>query len=205
MNGEVVMKKKIIAVFGGSFNPPTIAHVELAKQILQITENIEKVIFVPVSTKYNKSGLAPDEERFNMLKTICDTQNGLEVSSIELDSSRQLYTIETLEKMQEQNPNYDIYFVLGTDNLKELETWHTASKLLENFKIVVLERDNDNMEKIIEKNAFLRKYRKSFIRLDGVKRIELSASYIREKLKNKESISDLVSKEIEDKVIELYK
>ena len=198
------MIEKCIAVFGGSFNPPTIAHIDLAKQILQKTENIEKVIFVPVSTKYNKSGLAPDEERFNMLKTICDTEKGLEVSSIELDSSRQLYTIETLEKLQEQNPNYAIYFVLGTDNLKELETWHTAGKLLENFKVIVLERDNDSMENIIENNNFLKEHKNSFIKLERIERIELSASYIREKLKNGESISDLVPKEIEEKVIELY-
>ena len=114
------MEKKIIAVFGGSFNPPTVAHLNLAKQILEKVENVVKVIFVPVSTKYNKRGLASDEERFDMLKTICNIEKGLEVSSIELESTRQLYTIETLEKIKEQNPENDIYFVLGTDNLKEL-------------------------------------------------------------------------------------
>ena len=106
------MKKKIIAVFGGAFNPPTIAHVELAKQVLKSIENVEKVVFVPVSTKYNKRGLASDEDRYQMLKAICEEEEGLEVSSLELDSNRQLYTIETLEKMKQLNPNNNICFVI---------------------------------------------------------------------------------------------
>ena len=199
------MNNKIIAVFGGSFNPPTIAHLNLAKQILEKVENVKKVIFVPVSTKYNKSGLASDEARLDLLKTICENEKGLEVSSIELDSTRQLYTIETLEKIKEQNIENDIYFVLGTDNLKELESWHTADKLLENFKLIVLERDNDNMESIIQNNSLLKKYKESFIKLDNIEKIKLSASYIREQLKNNKSISGLVPKQIENKVIEIYK
>ena len=199
------MIKKCIAVFGGSFNPPTNAHVELAKQILQGKENIEKVVFVPVSTKYNKSGLAPDIERFNMLKIICENEKCLDVSSIELDSDRQLYTIETLEKLQEQNPDYEIHFVLGTDNLKELETWHTAECILKKFKVIVLERDNDNMEAIIENNTFLNKYKTSFIKLNNIEKIDLSASYIRELIQNNKDISGLVPKKIENKVKELYK
>ena len=112
------MKKNVIAIFGGAFNPPTVAHIELAKQVLNGIENVEKVIFVPVSTKYNKSGLASDEDRFQMLKAICDEEEGLEVSSIELDSNRQLYTIETLERMKEANPNNDICFVIRNGQFK---------------------------------------------------------------------------------------
>ena len=51
---NVLMNKAGIAVFGGAFNPPTVAHIDLAKQILKEMKEIEKVIFVPVSTKYNK-------------------------------------------------------------------------------------------------------------------------------------------------------
>lgn len=199
------MKNNVIAIFGGSFNPPTVAHIDLAKQILKNIENVEKVIFVPVSTKYNKDGLAPDEDRFDMLKTICEGIEKLEVSSIELDSDRQLYTIETLEKVQKQNPNCKVLFILGTDNLKEIETWHTSNKLLENFKVLVLERDNDVMEDIIENNKFLKQYKNTFIKLKSIERIDLSASYIRELIKNEKSITGMVPKEIEEKVIEIYK
>ncbi len=107
-----VGNKNVIAVFGGSFNPPTIAHIDLAKQVLNNIENVEKIIFVPVSTKYNKIGLAPDKDRLNLLQKICNEEKNIEVSSIELDSNRQLYTIETLTEIKNQNPDYDIYFIL---------------------------------------------------------------------------------------------
>lgn len=199
------MKNKIIAVFGGSFNPPTVAHINLAKQILDNIEDVEKVVFVPVSTKYNKSGLAPDEDRFNMLKTICQDEENLDVSSIELDSDRQLYTIETLQKIKEQYLDKEVCFVLGTDNLKELKTWHKSSRLLEKFKVIVLERNNDCVEDIIEKDKFLQQYKDSFINLKSIEKIQLSSSYIRELIKNKKSIDGLVPKQIENKVIETYK
>ena len=54
-NKEVTnMRNKGIAIFGGSFNPPLNSHLELAKQIIKNVDYIEKVIFVPVSTKYNR-------------------------------------------------------------------------------------------------------------------------------------------------------
>ncbi len=198
------MNKNSIAIFGGSFNPPTIAHINLAKQILDKMKNIEKIIFVPVSTKYNKQGLAPDEDRLELLKTICQDHPNMEVSSLELNSPRQLYTIETLKIMQKQNPDKTIYFIVGTDNLKELETWHAANEILQQFKIIVLERDNDIMEKIISNSLFLKQYRESFIKLNFNK-IKLSSSYIRQKVQMGEEIKELVPEKIYKDILRIYK
>jgi len=199
------MKKNVIAVFGGAFNPPTIAHINLAKQVLDKVNGIEKIIFVPVSTKYNKNNLESNIDRFNMLKKICASYKNFEVSNIELESNRQLYTIETLEILQEQNPNSKICFITGTDNLKELPTWHKIEKLLQEFKIIVLERENDNIDEIIENESMLRKYKESFIKVNNLKKIHLSSTEIREKIENKEDITNLVPEEIKEEVIILYK
>lgn len=199
------MNKTGIAVFGGSFNPPTVAHINLAKQVLEEMNEIEKVIFVPVSTKYNKKGLAPDEVRFNMLKNICNSQENLEVSDLELKSERQLYTIETLRIIEEQKPEKEIYFLIGTDNLKELETWYKPDELLKNFKIIVLDRGEDNTEDIIEKSEFLKKYKSSFIKLKNMKKMNISSTYIREQLKLGNNVQDLVPEEIRAEVERIYK
>lgn len=198
------MQKNIIAIFGGSFNPPTIAHIDLAKQILDNIENIEKIIFVPVSTKYNKQGLASDNDRFNMLEEVCKKLNNIEVSSIELDSPRQLFTIETLDILQEQNKEKQICFIIGTDNLKKLETWHKADELLEKYKVIVLKRDNDDVGKIIKESIFLTKYKEAIINLENINPINLSSSYIRERLEKSEGISSLVPREILEEVKKLY-
>ena len=199
------MNKTGIAVFGGSFNPPTVAHINLAKQVLEEMNEIEKVIFVPVSTKYNKKGLASDEVRLNMLKSICNSQENLEVSDLELKSKRQLYTIETLRIIEKQNPGKEIYFIIGTDNLKELETWYNPDELLKNFKIIVLDRCEDNTDEIIEKSEFLNKYKSSFIKLKNIKKMNISSSYIREQLKLGNNVRDLVPEEIRAEVERIYK
>lgn len=197
------MKKNVIAVFGGSFNPPTNAHINLAKQIIE-KYSVNKIVFVPVSTKYNKNGLAPDKDRFEMLQKICNKNDKMQVSSIELDTQRQLYTIETLKILQQQNPEDEIYFILGTDNLKELDTWHNAQELISTYKILVLKRNNDNVKDIIENTSILKKHEGSFIELKDIEQIDLSSSQIREKLQKGENIKEVVPEEIYKDILRIY-
>ena len=181
-------KKKVLAIFGGSFNPPLNSHFSLADQILTEYDNIEKVIFVPVSTKYNKKGLISNEHRYNMLKLICDKNDKFEVSNIELIQETQLDTLHTLELMEKEYPNHTLCFTMGTDNLKEISKWTLAEELVTKFKILVIERDEDDIEKIIENDEFLKKYRGSFLKVKENIRSNISSTFVREKIKRGKSI-----------------
>lgn len=59
-----------IGFFGGCFNPPTNAHINLAKKALKEC-NLDKVIFVPIGNFYEKKELISGEHRYNMLKVAC--------------------------------------------------------------------------------------------------------------------------------------
>ena len=190
------MQNKGIAIFGGSFNPPINSHITLAKEIMNKFNSIEKLIFVPVSTRYQKQDLAQDEHRYNMLKLICNKEEMLQVSDIELKQEKQLYTIQTLDIFKQKYKDYDIYFVMGTDNLKELETWKEAERLLNEYKIIVLERDNDNLLQMLQKNSFLNKYKDSLIKIEGIDKIFLSSSMIREKIKNGEEVEQFIDEDV---------
>ena len=191
------MQNKGIAIFGGSFNPPLNSHLELAKQVIKNLCNIEKVIFVPVSTKYNrKNNLTEDAHRYKMLKLMCNGEEKLEVSDVELSYGRQLYTIETLDIFKNEYPEYDIYFIMGTDNLKDLHTWKEPERILKNYKIIVLERNEDNLEKIIEEDKLLRDNKKALIIAKKIKPIKLSSTIIREKIKNGKEVESFFKKEV---------
>ncbi len=179
---------RVIVVFGGSFNPPLNSHFSLAEQIISEYENVEKVIFVPVNQKYQKKGLLENKYRYEMLKCVCDKNDEFEVSDIELKHDRQLYTIETLEEIQRQNPNKTIWFTTGSDNLKELNTWAKSEELVKKFKILVLERDDDCLEDIINNNSFLKENEKSFIKVKNSVRSSLSSSFVRKKIREGKSI-----------------
>lgn len=180
--------QKILAIFGGSFNPPLNSHFSLAEQILTEYRNIEKVIFVPVSTRYNKKGLLSNEHRYNMLKIVCDKNNDFDVSDIELRQSEQLDTLETLKLLQKEYPNYSLYFTMGTDNLKQISTWSLAEELVTSFKFLVIERDKDNIEEIIENDEFLKTHKEAFLKVKENIRSNISSTFVREKIKRGKSI-----------------
>lgn len=189
-------KKKII-VFGGAFNPPLNSHFSLAEQIVNEYENVQKIIFVPVNAKYKKSEvLLSNEHRYNMLKLVCDKNEKFEVSTIELESDRPLYTIETLNNLQKKYLEYEIIFATGTDNLREFETWYNVNEIIEKFKVLVLERDEDSMENIIASNSFLNKNRGTFIKVRDNIRSNLSSTFIREKIRQGKSIRYLTPDEV---------
>lgn len=191
------MQKKAIAIFGGSFNPPLNSHLELAKQIVENLNYIEKIIYVPVSTKYNrKSNLIEDTHRYNMLEIMCEDEEKLEVSNIELTYERQLYTIETLDIFKNKYPEHDIYFVMGTDNLKDLRTWKEPERILKDYKIIVLERGEDKLEEIIENDELLKKNKTSIIIAKKIKPIKTSSTMVREKIKNGEDVKDFFKEEV---------
>ena len=190
------MKDKIIIIFGGCFNPPLNSHFSLAEQIISEYENIEKIIFVPVNSKYEKVDLIGNEDRFNMLKKVCDKNKKFDVSRVEIESNKPLYTVETLEILQKEYKDFKLAFATGSDNLKTLSKWKKADELVKNFNVFVLERDNDDVDKIIENNEFLKKNRKSFIKAKKSIRSNLSSTFVRDKIKRGKSIRYLAPEEV---------
>lgn len=190
------MKQKQIVIFGGCFNPPLNSHFSLAEQIINEYEKIEKIVFVPVNGKYQKVDLIGNEHRYQMLKLVCDNNDKFDVSRVELDSERPLYTIETLREFQKMYSEYEIAFIIGSDNLKEIDTWNEANELVKCFKIYVLERDKDNVDKIINSNEFLKQNREAFIKARNNITSNLSSTFVREKIRNGKSIKYLTPDEV---------
>lgn len=204
---EIISDKNIsdnkeIVVYGGCFNPPLNSHFGLAEQLLNEYPNIQKVVFVPVgddyrnSSFYEKDTFIDAEDRFNMLKIVCDKNERLDVSRIELDEERQLTTYETLKKMEETYPGYKIAFLMGSDNLKLIEKWMNADLLVEDYTMYILERDKDNVDEIIENSEFLRNHRNRFIKAKESIISNISSTYVRKKLAENKSIRYLVPDEI---------
>lgn len=196
-----------IAIFGGAFNPPLNSHFSIAQQVLNQYEGIEKVIFVPVNSKYEKQGLIENKHRYQMLKLVTDKNPKFEVSDIDMHKNRSLYTIEVLEQMQKQFPKKQLWFLMGSDNLKELFTWNRAEELISNYKILVMERDDDKIENIIEQNPLLKAHQQNIEKLEQSIRSNYRSSFIREQIKNNKSVRYLLPDEVYEYIIEnkLYK
>lgn len=189
-------KGNTVVVFGGSFNPPINSHFSIAQQVLNEYEQVEKIIFIPVNKKYEKDGLLENEHRFNMLKLVVDKNDNFIVSDIDMKENRSLYTIETLEEIQKQYKDKEVWFLIGSDNLKELHTWKRAEDLVSKYKVLVMERNEDKIQDIIKENELLNCYKENIIKLNEEIRSNYSSTYIRSQIKKKKSVKYLMPDDV---------
>lgn len=181
-----------IGIFGGSFNPPHNMHKNIALNLIK-NNYLDKVIYVPTGDKYNKEGLANQNDRYNMVKLMIEGYNNLDVSNYEFN--KLTYTYETLDYFKKIYQNDDIYFICGSDNLKEITTWKNYDYILNNYKIIVIKRNNDDI------NGILNKINSKNIVVPNINSDNISSSYIRKNINN-EKILKLMDKNIVKYIIE---
>ena len=175
--------KKSVAIYGGSFDPPHIGHLEIIKKALYALP-IEKLIIVPAFiSPFKKGHFAPPDLRLKWLKKITNFDNRIEVSDFELKKSKKSYTIDTVNHFASL---YDtIFFCLGADNLKSLHKWHQFDELNKKVHWVVASRGDTAIDD-------------KFIKLDVD--VSISSSKLREEIDPKQ-----IPQEIRDEVVNFYK
>ena len=183
-------------IYGGSFNPPTIAHYDIAKYILEKYPD-STLYFLPTNNLYNKDGLKDFNLRVKMLEILCDKLGErAKVSDFEGKLDKYYGTYFTLSNFV--NP----YFVMGADNFKSITSWINYPKIIIDFKFIIIPRDNIDINAIFSNDEYLENYKENFIILDEFKELDLSSSVYR-MTKN----SNLLLKEVNDFIIEneMYK
>lgn len=190
----------MIVVFGGAFNPPTVAHLGIYHHVVKHLP-CSKFIFLPVSNLYTKRSLASNYHRLEMLKLLTKDLDNVQVSTIEFDDSDYLGTYQSLIRIQDTYPNHEVVFVIGADNLAKLHKWINAESLLSDFRFVVINRNHTNIEQVIMENPVLAKHRQSFIILPDFD-VEISSTSFRENFN-----PSLVSQEVFDyiQIHQLYR
>ena len=113
----------IVAVFGGSFNPPHIAHV-LAVTLVLSTHDIHRVVVVPTYKHPFSKALAPYEERLKMCELAMGWIPRVEVSRVEGELGGESRTLRTIEHLRDTHPDWNLRLVIGADILVEAAKWH---------------------------------------------------------------------------------
>lgn len=135
-----VDQRRRVGVFGGTFDPPHVAHIVLvaaAVHQLQLDELIVTVVGVPWQ-KVGTRRISPPEDRLHMCELAFDPVDRVTVSDIELRRDGNSYTVETLEQMGD--PDTDLFLLLGADTAAGLDTWYQADRLAELAEIAVFPR-----------------------------------------------------------------
>ena len=199
------MKK--ILTFCGAFNPPTLAHIHLAKKAMDETGR-EGVVFVPskmsyISEEQKKNYAYTDEQRLQMLQTISLHQSWMEVSDWEIRKEQQPRTYETLCCLRDQG--MDPALLCGFDKLAEMEyAWKCVDRILTEFGIVCLERNGQDVEKFLRETPFFHPYldRVRVVKTESVYQ-EISSSQAREILLQIRQLREALRSMVPEEIVEL--
>lgn len=178
------MKK--VLVFGGAFNPPTIAHIDLAYEAMK-TLRYDGVVFVPTKSTYiedtqHKDMAFSNEERLSFLNAIAQNRDWMEVCDYEIVSRKQPRTYETLCYLKTKG--YDCKLLFGFDKLIELETgWRYVPEILKEFGAVCFNRNGSDAMHYIRNDAYLKQFEPYITVLDAPVRYQaVSSSTVRQTL-----------------------
>ena len=133
------MAERRVAVFGGSFNPPHVAHL-LAAVYALASAPIDAVLVVPVFQHPFAKELAPYDDRLEMCRLALEWVPGVEVSTVERELGGESLTLRTLEHLAAQHPSWSLRLLVGADVLPDLPKWHRFDRIAEIAPPIILGR-----------------------------------------------------------------
>jgi len=175
---------KKIAIYGGTFDPVHHAHLILAREAIE-TLDLDKVILVPaaISPLKKAAPVASGEVRLAMLRAAITGEPEFEVDDCELLRPPPSYTIDTVEDIRQRECDAAIYCLIGEDNIEQLPRWHRFAELEKTVRFVVLDRSGKQPS-----HSYQLIHR----------RIDISATEIRRRVGQNESIRYLVPDSVEE-------
>jgi len=176
------MKK--IGIYGGTFDPIHHAHLILGRQACEEL-GLDRLIFVPAAlSPFKKATHASGEARMLMLRAAVEGELMFTVNDCELRRPPPSYSIDTVLEIHEREPDAELFWLIGADNVSGLDKWHRADELKKLVHFVVLDRGcgekTAHQFKVVQRN------------------IDISATEIRKRVASGRGIRYLVPKAVEE-------
>lgn len=130
-----------IGLFGGSFNPPHLAHLVVA-EVVRDQFALDQVWWIPNATPPHKPGtaLAGVQDRLAMTRAATEDNPAFRVCNIEVERAGVSYTVDTVRALQEQHPDTDFGLIIGSDSLDHFAEWHRPEEIAERVDLIVYKR-----------------------------------------------------------------
>ena len=146
--------------------------------------NLEKVCFVvsPQNPLKKKQNLLDQYHRLMIIRMELEDNPKLEVSDIEFGMPQPSYSIDTLVRLKEEHPENEYALIMGADNLQNFHKWKNYEQILADYSVYVYPRPGIEISGKHENIHIVK----------GVPQMEISASFIRESIKQKKDVSYLI-------------
>lgn len=122
----------LIGVLGGTFDPPHLGHLVLADEA-RATLGLERVLWVVTAQPPHKPDepVSPASVRVEMVSAAIVGDPGFELSRADIDRPGPHYAVDTLRWLAERDREAKWAYLVGSDSLRDLPTWHTPEQFLE--------------------------------------------------------------------------
>jgi nicotinate-nucleotide adenylyltransferase len=177
-------------LFFGSFNPIHVGHLIIANYMATHTDLQEIwLVVTPQNPLKTKQSLANDYDRLHLVRLAIEDNAQLRASDIEFSLPKPSYTIDTLAYLSEKHPNREFVLIMGGDNIATLPKWKNYEVILNNYSIYVYKRPSYDAGELATHPK---------VHFFDAPLLDISATYIREAIKNKQSIRYLVTEKVFD-------
>lgn len=145
MTDAAIHRPGVVAVFGGTFDPPHWGHVRAAEAVRDLM-GVEAVWLVPARIPpHRATPRLPPEERFQLVEAAVAGRKRLLANAVELGREGPSFTIDTLDTLAAERPpagggGPSLLFVVGSDAFREIRTWSRYEQLLDRHPVLVHRR-----------------------------------------------------------------
>jgi nicotinate-nucleotide adenylyltransferase len=187
-----------VGLFGGTFDPPHIGHVALARTA-RSELNLDRLVVLVVGAPPHKAVETDAETRFRLAQAAFADLPGVEISRHELDRPGPSYTVETARWASAEFG--DPVFIVGADEFADFLGWHEPNEILERVRLAVATRsgyDRARLEQV--RSRLARPDRVAYFEFDPM---DVASREIRARVANRESIEGLVPPAVAQLIDEL--
>jgi nicotinate-nucleotide adenylyltransferase len=169
-----------IGIFGGSFNPPHNAHLEICRYV-HAQMHFDKIILIPTGDNPLKK---TDEEtgrahRLNMTRLMCEGAGWMEVSDIEISRTGKSYTVDTLRALKKDGCD-EYWFIVGADILPHFTSWRDFGLLCRMVRFISVMRGGIGMKEALNAAHALSEKFGAAVTVFDYEPTDISSSLVRE-------------------------
>ena len=138
----VVMR---VGILGGTFDPIHIGHLIAASSVYEAL-NLDSVVFIPAGDPWQKRDrdLSTGQQRLEMVKLATENDARFQVSDLEITRSGPTYAVDTVLEWKRLNPNDELFWIVGSDALSGIPSWHEWEAFVTEVTIVAVNRLGKN-------------------------------------------------------------
>jgi nicotinate-nucleotide adenylyltransferase len=134
-----------VGILCGTFDPIHIGHLIAASSVFEEL-NLDSVVFIPAGDPWQKRDreLSTGQQRLEMVRLATEGDTRFQVSDIEIARSGPTYAIDTVREWKKANPADELFWIVGSDALSGIPSWHEWEAFVNEVTIVAVNRVGQN-------------------------------------------------------------